>query len=349
LSVNPIEIRDLVIRYRRGWWNAPVTAVDGLSLEVAPGAVVGFLGPNGAGKSSTLKVLMGFQRPASGTAHVFGHAAGSLEARRRTGFLPEVALYYPFLTPREALFLYGRVQGLAGGELTAEVARLLEEVGLDEHQHRRLGTFSKGMLQRLGIAQALLGEPDLLILDEVTSGLDPVGRRQLRDIVLRRRERGTTIFFSSHELAEVTAMCDRIILVDQGRVVEERDLSELSVSLRRYWIRFRDVGERGSAMSGLEKWEGEAPAEPGATVFHAPPARQEPRPPTANTPSEPHAYPFRVESDPQGSHLAQFESRGEHLRGLEWLRSHGGEILDVGQSEGALEEYFVAAVGGAER
>src|SRR5262245_50317545 len=191
LMVNAIEIRNLVVRYRRGWGRVPVTAVDGLSLDVAPGAVVGFLGPNGAGKSSTLKVLMGFQRPVAGTARVFGHPAGSLEARRRIGFLPEVALYYPFLSPREALFLYGRVQGWGGGELRAEVDRLLAEVGLDEHQHRRLGTFSKGMLQRLGIAQALLGEPDLLILDEVTSGLDPVGRRNLRDIVLRRRERGT--------------------------------------------------------------------------------------------------------------------------------------------------------------
>jgi ABC-2 type transport system ATP-binding protein len=306
LAVNPIEIRDLVIRYRRGWWNAPVTAVDGLSLDVAPGAVVGFLGPNGAGKSSTLKVLMGFQRPASGTARVFGHPAGSLEARRRTGFLPEVALYYPFLTPREALFLYGRVQGLAGDGLCREVEGLVEEVGLDQHQRCRLGTFSKGMLQRLGIAQALLGNPDLLILDEVTSGLDPVGRRHLRDIVLRRREHGTTIFFSSHELAEVTAMCDRIILLDQGRVVEERNLAELSQSLRRYWIRFRGT---------------EAPA----------------------------GCPFGVERDAAEGLMARFEARDEHLDGLEWLRAQGREILDVGQTEGVLEEYFVATVGGGVR
>jgi ABC-2 type transport system ATP-binding protein len=229
--MNPIEIRDLVVRYRRGWLQPPVTAVDGLSLDVAPGAVVGFLGPNGAGKSSTLKVLMGFQSAASGSARVFGHPAGSLEARRRTGFLPEVALYYPFLSPREALLIYGRIQGLAEAALRRQSEQLLEEVGLAEHARCRLGTFSKGMLQRLGIAQALLGEPDLLILDEVTSGLDPIGRRDLRDIFLRRRERGTTIFFSSHELAEVGAMCDRIILVNHGRVVEERDLSELRGSL----------------------------------------------------------------------------------------------------------------------
>ncbi len=159
------------------------------------------------------------------------------------------------------------------------------------------------MLQRLGIAQALLGEPDLLILDEVTSGLDPVGRRHLRDVFLRRRERGTTIFFSSHELAEVSAMCDRLLLVNRGRLVEEQDLHELTDSLRRYWIRFQ-----------------------GAAV----PER---------------VYPFPVDFSPDGSMTACFEARKAHLCGLEWLRSHGGEILDIGQSEGSLEDYFVARVG----
>jgi ABC-2 type transport system ATP-binding protein len=138
-----------------------------------------------------------------------------------------------------------------------------------------------------------------------------VGRRHLRDLVLRRRERGTTIFFSSHELAEVTAMCDRIILVDYGRVVEERNLAELSASLRRYWIRFRGGAEQRVTGQG--------------------------------------DYPFRVERDAEGSLTAQFETRGEHLSALDWVRAHGGEILDVGQSEGALEEYFVAAVGGGRR
>ena len=301
--MNAIEIRDLVVRYRRGWRKPPVTAVDGLSLDVPQGAVVGFLGPNGAGKSSTLKVLMGFHRAAAGDARVFGHPAGSLEARRRIGFLPEVALYYPFLTPREALTLYGRVQGLGGSALRAEVNNLIAEVGLEARADARLASFSQGMLQRLGIAQALLGEPDLLVLDEVTSGLDPVGRRHLRDVFLRRRQQGTTIFFSSHELAEVTAMCDRVLLVNRGRLVEERDLDELTNSLRRYWIRFQ-----------------------GATV-----AEQ--------------VYPFPVELSPDGSATARFEARKAHLSGLDWLRSHGEEILDIGQSEGSLEDYFVARVG----
>jgi ABC-2 type transport system ATP-binding protein len=300
--VNAIEIRDLVVRYRRGWNKPPVTAVDGLTLDVPQGAVVGFLGPNGAGKSSTLKVLMGFHTAASGAARIFGHPAGSLEARRRIGFLPEVALYYPFLTPREALFLYGQVQGLGGAALKSQVESLIAEVGLDGRADSRLATFSKGMLQRLGIAQALLGEPDLLILDEVTSGLDPVGRRHLRDVFLRRRERGTTIFFSSHELAEVTAMCDRVLLVHKGRLLEERELDELTASLRQYWIRFQG----------------------------------------AFTPER--VYPFPVEFAPDGSATARFAARKAHLDGLEWLRAGGGEILDVGQSEGSLEDYFVAAI-----
>jgi ABC-2 type transport system ATP-binding protein len=302
--MNAIEIRDLVVRYRRGWRRSPVTAVDGLSLEVPVGAVVGFLGPNGAGKSSTLKVLMGFHAPESGSARVFGYPAGSLEARRRMGFLPEVALYYPFLTPREALTLYGEVQGLGGAALRKQVDSLIEEVGLDGRADARLATFSKGMLQRLGIAQALLGDPELLVLDEVTSGLDPVGRRHLRDVFLRRRERGTTIFFSSHELAEVEAMCDRVLLVNKGRLVEERDLDELTTSLRRYWIRFRVSLPDG-------------------------------------------APPFPVLEEPDGARLAQFEARDEHLGGLEWVRERGGEVLDVGQSDGSLEEYFVEAIGGA--
>src|SRR5262249_40345594 len=153
---------------------------------------VGFLGPNGAGKSSTLKALMGFVEPKSGSCEVFGIRAGTLDAKSRIGYLPEVAMYYPFLTPLETLTLYGELQGLRGAALKKECGDLLELVGLKEAQTKLNKNLSKGMLQRVGIAQSLLGTPDLLILDEVTSGLDPVGRKELRSLLKDRQKQGAT-------------------------------------------------------------------------------------------------------------------------------------------------------------
>ena len=153
---------------------------------------------------------------------MFGKPAGTPEAKARIGYLPEVALYYPFLTPLETLWLYGRLQRLGGESLRRQSLDLLNRVGLEGRERHPLKTFSKGMQQRLGIAQALLGKPDLLILDEVTSGVDPLGRRHLRELLAEVRAQGTTIFFSSHELDEVAQLCDRIILLGQGRKLEER-------------------------------------------------------------------------------------------------------------------------------
>lgn len=232
-----IEVEGLDVRYR-GKNGRYATAVDGLSFRVAPGEVVGFLGPNGAGKSSTLKALMGFVEPSAGQCRIFGMSAGSKEARARAGYLPEVALYYPFLTPLETLTLYGELQGLRGNGLKAEAVQLLETVGLSGSMKRQNRTLSKGMLQRVGIAQALLGNPELLILDEVTSGLDPVGRQELRKILLDRRDRGATLFFSSHELAEVEMLCDRILLIHRGKLIEERSLGMLKEQLRQFVIVF---------------------------------------------------------------------------------------------------------------
>jgi len=232
-----IEVEDLVVRYR-GRNGKQVSAVCGLTFAVEPGEVVGFLGPNGAGKSSTLKALMGFIEPVAGRCRVFEHEAGTAEAKARIGYLPEVALYYPFLTPLETLTLYGELQGLRGRPLRDEAARLLETVGLAGSMRKQNRTLSKGMLQRVGVAQSLLGDPELLVLDEVTSGLDPIGRRELRQILLERRDRGATLFFSSHELAEVEMLCDRILLIDHGRLIEERRLESLREELRRFVLVF---------------------------------------------------------------------------------------------------------------
>jgi ABC-2 type transport system ATP-binding protein len=228
-----ISVRDLQVRYRtpRG---GVTEAVRGLSFDVAPGEIVGFLGPNGAGKSSTLKALMGFVEPSAGTCEILGHRGGSREAKQSAGYLPEVATYYPFLTPLETLELYGELQGLSGRALRHEAKELLVALKLEHAMKRQNRTLSKGMLQRVGIAQALLGSPKVLILDEVTSGLDPVARQELRDLLKERQRRGATLFFSSHELGEVEMLCDRILVIHQGRLVEQRPMEGLKEELRRY-------------------------------------------------------------------------------------------------------------------
>lgn len=232
-----ISIRDLRIRYR-GARGTVTEAVRGLSFDVAPGEIVGFLGPNGAGKSSTLKALMGFVEPTAGVCEVFGHRAGSVEAKSLAGYLPEVATYYPFLTPRETLRLYGELQGLSGKSLRTEADELLDRLGLSRAMNRQNRTMSKGMLQRVGIAQALLGSPRLLVLDEVTSGLDPVARQELRGLLKERQAAGTTLFFSSHELSEVDMLCDRILLVHRGKLIEERNVESLKEHLRRFELHY---------------------------------------------------------------------------------------------------------------
>lgn len=232
-----ISVQNLCVQYRRKD-GKPITAVQDLSFEVMPGEVVGFLGPNGAGKSSTLKVLMGFVQSFAGQAHVLGQIAGSEGARANIGYLPEVAMYYPYLTPLETLNMYGELQGMSGVSLRKAAKECLVQVGLGHAMTRLNRSLSKGMLQRVGIAQALLGDPSVLILDEVTSGLDPVGRKELRELLLSRKKSGATLFFSSHELAEVEMLCDRILVIHQGRLVDQRNLPELQSELRRYELVF---------------------------------------------------------------------------------------------------------------
>lgn len=221
-----LSVNRLCVGYRKGLFQPTRRVVEDLSLTVQPGEVVGFLGPNGAGKSSTIKAIMGFVAPEAGQIRIFGQVAGSPAAKAKIGYLPEVALYYPFLTPLETLRLYGRLQGLGGQALKDESMELLRRVGLEGKERQQLKTFSKGMQQRLGIAQALLGSPDLLVLDEVTSGLDPLGRRHLRELLHEVKEAGTTIFFSSHELDEVAQLCDRFVMIQNGVVVDERPMTD---------------------------------------------------------------------------------------------------------------------------
>jgi ABC-2 type transport system ATP-binding protein len=185
-----------------------------------------------------MKTLMGFVFPVSGSVRVFGKSAGSVESRSRLGYLPEVALYYPFMKARELLELYGGLQGLSRAELKKRIPSLLDEVGLTGKGEQLLKNFSKGMQQRLGIAQAIIADPELLIFDELSSGLDPLGRHDLREVLLRLKANGTTIFFSSHELTEVESLCDRVIMINQGKVVAEAPVAELMKPLNEFHLRF---------------------------------------------------------------------------------------------------------------
>ena len=222
-----LEIEHLRVVFRGPRKQREIVAVNDLTLHVNEGEVVGFIGPNGAGKTTTIKTLMGFIFPTKGTARVMGYEAGSKVARARTGYLPEVAQYYPFMTAEEILRLYGRLQDMRKKDMTELIPKLISQVGLEGFEGLRLRNFSRGMLQRVGLAQAIMGDPDLLILDEVTSGLDPVGRRDLRNILKDFKSKGKTVFFSSHELSEVAKLCDRVILIDDGRMLQEKSMQEI--------------------------------------------------------------------------------------------------------------------------
>lgn len=231
-----VEVQQLVVEYGKG--KSRIRAVDGISFEIERGECVGFVGVNGAGKSTTIKTLMGFIFPTSGTVRLFGEPAGTVESRRRIGYLPEVALYYPFMKGRELLELYGGLHGLSRDELRRRIPELFEELGLKGKEEVLLRNYSKGMQQRLGIAQAIIADPELLIFDELSSGLDPVGRYDLRRVLLRLKERGRTIFFSSHELTEVENLCDRVIIIHRGRVVTQASVQELLKPLNVFEISF---------------------------------------------------------------------------------------------------------------
>lgn len=236
-----IEIKDLQVEFKTPMGRR-VTAVDGLDLSVRRGEVVGFVGPNGAGKTTTIKVLMGFIKPGRGEVRIFGDAAGSILVRQRIGYLPEVAVYYPFLTAREVLRLYAKLAGIPRSRRESVLSDLIAKVGLEGRDRERLSGFSKGMLQRIGIAQAIMGEPELLILDEVTSGLDPVARHDVRAILMDFKAQGKTVFFSSHELTEVALLCDRIILLDGGKVIEENELDHMLASSKCVVVRVQQSG-----------------------------------------------------------------------------------------------------------
>ena len=214
-----VQTEQLSKIFRVGFWGKRVTAVEGLNLEVRRGEVFGFLGPNGAGKTTTLKILMGLIYPTSGQAWLFGRELGDLQTKARLGFLPESPYFYDYLTSREFLGFYGHLFGLWGKVLDKRIDELLELVGMTHAKDLQLRKFSKGMLQRVGIAQALINDPELVVLDEPMSGLDPIGRKEVRDLILGLKESGKTVLFSSHILHDAEVLCDRVAMILKGRLV----------------------------------------------------------------------------------------------------------------------------------
>jgi ABC-2 type transport system ATP-binding protein len=227
MSTAAISIQNLTKIFPIPFRREKVVAVNDLSLVVEPGQVYGLLGPNGSGKSTTMKVVLGLVTPTSGKTEIFGCDSERVESREQVGFLPENPYFYKFLTGQETLEFYGRLCGLRGAKLRERAKELLSLVRLENAADRRIGGYSKGMLQRIGLAQALIQEPRLLVLDEPTAGVDPAGSREIRDLILDFKSRGITVLLCSHLLEQVQEICDRVGILHQGKLIREGRLDEL--------------------------------------------------------------------------------------------------------------------------
>ncbi|MFB3852978.1 MAG: ABC transporter ATP-binding protein [Vicinamibacterales bacterium] len=305
-----IETTGLTKDYAVGFWRPrPHRALDNLSIGVEPGEVFGFLGPNGAGKTTTLKLLNHLVHPTSGSARIFGRPIGDVAVRRRVGFLPESPYFYDHLTAEELLSYFGRLFGIGRVEARRKASSLLDRVGIGAERRFPLRKLSKGMLQRVGLAQALVNEPDLLFLDEPMSGLDPIGRLEVRKLVLELRDRGCTIFFSSHILSDAEALCSRVAILSKGVLVASGRIEEmLAFGIKGWELIVSELPASAAASLGERGW---APREisSGRYAFEVPSAER----------------PDRI--------LAEVLSTGASLVSLNPLRQ-------------TLEDFFVERVGG---
>jgi len=259
----PILItRDLCKTVRDFWRRPRARAVDGVSFELQPGEVFGLLGPNGSGKSTTIKILLGLLHADSGEVRVLGRPPRDVRVKARVGYLPEESYLYPYLDARETLRFYASLFGLRGAEREKRIDGLLDMVGLSHTGRRRVGEFSKGMARRIGLAQALINDPDLVILDEPTSGLDPLGTRQVKDIVRALADRGKTVLLSSHLLADVEDVCDRVTILYGGKVRAAGPIRELLQVANHLQLRLKDLDDakRRELLDALERILGERPA-----------------------------------------------------------------------------------------
>jgi len=222
-----VQINHLVKEFASPFRKSKVRAVDDISLTIMPGEVYGLIGPNGSGKSTTMKALLGLLTPTKGSCHVFGKNSLKTDSRQEIGFLPENPYFYKHLSGEETLRFYAKLCGMRGKEVKTRVDEMLELVSLQDARKRRVGAYSKGMLQRIGLAQALIHDPRLLILDEPTAGVDPVGSREIRDLIVALKERGVTVFLCSHLLEQVQEVCDHVGIIFKGKLVKEGRLEDL--------------------------------------------------------------------------------------------------------------------------
>lgn len=310
-----VESSDLVKHYTR-LRGQPTRALDGVSLAVDPGMIFGLLGPNGAGKSTLIKILLGIVHPTSGHARLLGAPAGDPRARKRAGFLPEALRLPDWMKPRPFLEFMGQMAGMDRAALRARTGELLEQVGLGGEK-KPLREFSKGMIQRLGLAQALLNDPEVLFLDEPTEGLDPVARKEVRELLVDLRRRGKTIFLNSHVLSEVERVCDRVMILHRGRVLRVGSISEIAVDRNEYRITLARDGEdvRAALAAALEVH----PVESG------PEASQTPQ------------FLIRVTGRPQLNQL------------IDRLRAISVEIEAVAPAKESLEDTFLQLIGEMEK
>ena len=248
--MDAIRTEALTKHYRVGFWRPrPYVALDALTLQVGQGEVFGFLGPNGAGKTTALKLLMQLTFPTSGHAEILGRPVGDMSVKRRIGYLPENPYFYDYLTAEELLQYFAGLFGYSAAERRRRATSLLDEVGIGAERRLQLRKFSKGMLQRVGIAQAIINDPEVVFFDEPMSGLDPLGRRHIRELILRLRDRGCTVFFSSHVLSDAETLCSRVAILARGRLAAVGDVSEIHAFQPRAW----EVVVAGLADAVLER------------------------------------------------------------------------------------------------
>jgi ABC-2 type transport system ATP-binding protein len=290
-----VRVENLVKDFRPGFGLRTRRVLHGISFHVHPGEVFGFVGPNGAGKTTTFRVLMGLIHPTAGRATVLGHEVHETSFRRHVGFLPENPYFYEFLTGREFLRFYAKLSGVEPAARSPSIAKLLERVGLVQAADARLRTYSKGMLQRIGIAQALVHDPDVIFLDEPMSGLDPIGRKEIRDLILQLQQEGKTVFMSTHILSDVEMLCNRVAILVNGQIRYEGSIdkflegdepesdvvlarvgTELATDLEeRFQVRLRGLGDRVE-LRVPQKWMNDvlhAALESGAEVVSVAPHR----------------------------------------------------------------------------